>query len=103
MKGADFSRESLCREVISNVGPMKSYLETDHTLHHFKEVLWETKLFDRGFLRNWVEGGSKTFEQRVKEAAVELAETSKPERPREDVVHKIDRIIERSRVERKVS
>ena len=103
MKGTDFSRESLCREVISNVGPMNSYLDTDHTLHHFKEVLWETKLFDRGFLKNWVENGSKTFEQRVKEAAMELAETSKPEQPQDDVVKKIDRIIERSIAERKSS
>jgi trimethylamine--corrinoid protein Co-methyltransferase len=101
MKGADFSRESLAKEVISNVGPMKSYLETDHTLHHFREILWDTKLFDRGFLRNWVDAGSKSFEQRVKEKAIELAETSKPEPLQGDIVEKIDRIIERSKAERK--
>ena len=102
MKGVDFSRQALCRELIEKVGPMGTYLGEDHTLKNFKNVLWDTKLFDRGFLSNWQANGSKTFEQRVKEKTIELAETYKPEPLPENAVTEIDRIMERSRAERSV-
>ena len=101
MKGADFSRESLCRELIGEVGPMGTYLAEEHTLNNFKDVLWDTKLFDRGFFNEWQSKGSKTFEQRVKEKTIELAETSKPEPLPDNVIKRIDSIMERSKKERK--
>jgi trimethylamine--corrinoid protein Co-methyltransferase len=101
MKTVDFSREALAREVIKNVGPMGSYLGEDHTLRNFKKVLWDTKLFDRRLLVHWQADGSKTFEQRVKEKTIHIAENYEPEPLSQVIINKIEKIIERSEAERK--
>ncbi len=102
MKSIDFSRDALGREVIEKVGPMGTYLSEDHTLKHFKGILWDTKLFDRGVLNEWQRRGSKTFEQRVKEKTIEIAENYRPEPLSKEIIKKIDKIMERSKAERKV-
>lgn len=102
MKGVDFSREALGRELIEKVGPKGTYLAEDHTAKHFREIFWDTKLFDRGPRHVWENNGSKTFEQRVKEKTIELAEHSTVEPLDEAVVKKVSDIVEKYRKIRKV-
>ena len=101
MKGIDFSKKGLAKEVIEKVGPNKSYLSEKHTLDTFREVLWESKLFDRGFVHSWNDEGRKTFEERVKEKVIQIAESYKPIPLGDDVIIKIDKIIKKSEALRK--
>jgi len=48
-RGLDVSKETLCVDLINQLEFCQkgSYIETDHTLRFFREVLWDPKYFDR--------------------------------------------------------
>ena len=58
-QGCEVSAETLALEVISTVGPGGSFLETDHTLRHFRTELWEPRLFTREGFGGWQLSGMK--------------------------------------------
>jgi trimethylamine---corrinoid protein Co-methyltransferase len=52
--GAAINDETLCVDLIAAMGfcDGSSYLTTDHTADHFREVLWDAKYFDRTYRRD---------------------------------------------------
>jgi trimethylamine--corrinoid protein Co-methyltransferase len=52
-QGIEVSDETLGLGVINDLGfcEKTTYLETEHTLNHFRSVLWDTKFFDRAYRR----------------------------------------------------
>lgn len=50
-QGATVNDETLCVDLIDRMGfcESSSYLETDHTAEHFREVLWDPAYFERGY------------------------------------------------------
>ena len=68
MGGVDLSREALALDVIHEVGPGGSYVETSHTLDHFDEV-WYPRLFDRRTYAPWAEAEKPTAVKSAREAA----------------------------------
>lgn len=47
MRGVDTSEEAFAVDLIRNVGIGGGYLETEHTLTHFRDELWTPDLFNR--------------------------------------------------------
>jgi trimethylamine:corrinoid methyltransferase-like protein len=47
------SDETLCVDVINDLEFCEkgTYLESEHTLRHFREIVWDTQLFDRTYRR----------------------------------------------------
>jgi trimethylamine--corrinoid protein Co-methyltransferase len=69
--GVELTREMMAMDVIHEVGPGGSYIETLHTLNHFDKV-WYPRLFDRRTHGAWVEAGKPTAIKSAKEFAHEI-------------------------------
>jgi trimethylamine--corrinoid protein Co-methyltransferase len=70
-RGMAVSDETLALDLMDRVGPGGNYLNEDHTLRHFK-ANWYSNLFDRSINANWVEHGSKRFEERLREKTAKM-------------------------------
>ena len=88
------SEEQLALDVIRQVGPGGHFLQQPHTMKHFKEQLWRTKIFTRQPYEKWVETGSKNVEDRVREEIHRILETHVPSPLPDKVIAEIDRIKE---------
>lgn len=77
-KGFEVSDESLALEVIAKVGPEGQFLNTKHTLKHYRER-WYPSLFDRATYESWQEKGGKTLTERAAERIELILTEHKPE------------------------
>lgn len=68
--GVNLSREMMALDVIHEVGPGGSYIETLHTLNHFDKV-WYPRIFDRRTYGAWVDAGKPTAIKTASEIARE--------------------------------
>jgi len=58
--------ESLALDVIAELGPDGDFLNTPHTLKHFRER-WYPNLFERMSYQSWLSKGGKDLAERAKE------------------------------------
>jgi trimethylamine--corrinoid protein Co-methyltransferase len=77
MGGVDLTREMMALDVIHEVGPGGSYIETSHTLRHFEEV-WYPRLFDRRTYDTWAEAGKPTAIKTANQVAREMITKHRP-------------------------
>ena len=90
--GFEVSDEHLALDVIRQVGPGGHFLQQSHTMNHFRDQLWRSKVFTRQPYEKWVETGSKTVEDRVREQIHQILETHKPPALPDNVMNELDRI-----------
>jgi trimethylamine--corrinoid protein Co-methyltransferase len=91
----DVSDEALAVDLIDEVGPDGQYLDSPHTLAHFRER-WYPSLIDRQNYDNWRSRGAKTLEQRAAEKVEAILVEHKPEPLPEDVAQAVRAIVERA-------
>ena len=60
MQGTEVNADTLALDVIDEVGPDGHFLESDHTLKHFKND-WRSNLLDRQNYEIWAEAGRKSI------------------------------------------
>ena len=77
-RGVDVSDEALAVNLIDEVGPDGQFLDTEHTLAHFRER-WYPTLIDRNNYDNWQAKGGKTLAQRAAERVENILAEHKPE------------------------
>ncbi len=63
-KDVAVNKETLALDVIAEVEPKGNYLDTEHTLKHYKER-WYPNLFERGTYDSWLKDGGKTLAERA--------------------------------------
>ena len=53
-QGFPITAETLCVELINRMEfcGTEAYLQTDHTLEHFRDVMWDTRVFDRTYRKD---------------------------------------------------
>jgi trimethylamine---corrinoid protein Co-methyltransferase len=78
LRGIELSPESLALAVISSVGPGGNFLQTEHTLEHFRRELWRPTIFTRQGYSQWKDSGSQDTATRVREKIRALIETHRP-------------------------
>jgi trimethylamine--corrinoid protein Co-methyltransferase len=66
MGGVPVNDETLALDLIDRAGPGGHYLHEAHTLKHFRKV-WYSELFDRSIYAQWLDQGSRQFEERLLE------------------------------------
>jgi len=51
-RGIEVNADTMCVDLINQLEFCEhgTYLETDHTLDHFRDILWDTRFFDRAYL-----------------------------------------------------
>jgi trimethylamine--corrinoid protein Co-methyltransferase len=76
-KGINTDDEHLALNLIEKVGPGGEYVTSDHTFDHWKEW-YLPDLQDRSDYETWVQNGSKTMSDRVKERTQHLLDTYTP-------------------------
>jgi len=93
--GVEINDETLALDLINEVGPDGQFLDSGHTLRHFRE-LWYPSLFDRNNYDGWLaQGGTTLVERAAKRVETILAE-HKPEPLPDDVAQAVHAIIERA-------
>ncbi len=97
MKGVPVNDETLALDVIREIGPGGgTFLKHQHTFRHFREH-WQPTFMSRMRYEDWVAGGSKSTEERVRERLQEIMRTHQPKPIPEQARKTIDEIIQRAR------
>jgi trimethylamine--corrinoid protein Co-methyltransferase len=77
MAGFEVDDATLQLDDIEAVGPGGSYLGRAYTRRHYRDS-WGSPLFDTTTHEHWVEGGSETLADRLREAALDLIDRREP-------------------------
>lgn len=92
-KGINTDDEHLALDLIEKQKPGGEFVTTDHTFDYWKEW-YLPKLQDRSNYEAWVNNGSKTMGDRVKERTDYLLENHQPKQMDEKLVKELKKIID---------
>jgi trimethylamine--corrinoid protein Co-methyltransferase len=67
LRGIEVTPETLAVDWIEEIGPGGNFLNTEHTLKHFKSEFWYPTLIDRQMREAWDGSGRKNMSVRVQE------------------------------------
>lgn len=95
MKGVEVSEETLALDVIDEVGPSGHFMDTDHTLQHFKED-WYPFLMDHRTYEGWESAGGKSITMRAREKVEQILNRPQTEILSSKIQKKIRTIVERA-------
>ncbi len=93
MKGLIINEETLALDVIENVGPEHSFLDTDHTYRHFRDDHYPD-LLDRRRYDDWAADGSKSLADRAREKVDEILTEYTPRKLPESTLRDLRRLAE---------
>jgi trimethylamine--corrinoid protein Co-methyltransferase len=91
----EINDETLALDLIDEVGPDGQFLDSDHTLRHFRER-WYPRLIERDNYERWVSRGSKTVAQRAAERVSHILATHKPQPLPADMARALHAVVERA-------
>jgi trimethylamine--corrinoid protein Co-methyltransferase len=77
-RGYEVTDETLALDVIAELGPDGDFLNTEHTLRHFRER-WYPGIFERVNFETWRKKGERTCLERASETVGRILETHRPE------------------------
>jgi trimethylamine--corrinoid protein Co-methyltransferase len=89
----EINEETLALDLIDEKGPEGHYIETDHTMAHFREH-WYPDLFERGDCVTWEAQGGHSLRKRAVARVNTLLEEHQPESLPEDVQRQISAIVQ---------
>ena len=95
MKDFEVNEQTLALDVIAEVGPDGQFLNTEHTLKHYRER-WYPKLFERATYDAWLEKGGKSLVERAAEKVENVLAEHEPEPLPGDVKVRIREIVQKS-------
>jgi trimethylamine--corrinoid protein Co-methyltransferase len=98
LRGVDVSDVALAVDLIHEIGPDGQYLDSKHTLAHFRER-WYPTLIDRQNYDNWQAQGAKTLEQRAGERVQKILDEHRPEPLPAGTAQAVHAIVERAEAE----
>ena len=93
MKGVEISDETLCLDLIDEVGPDGQYLDCQHTLDNFRDR-WYPNLFDRSNFDGWQAKGGKSLGERAVDQVETILKEHQPEPLPEDLAKEVRKIVE---------
>ena len=93
LKGVTVSPEHLALDLLDSVGPGGNFLANPHTVKHFRDEIYISKLFDRKSHTAWLADGGKTFKDRCNDKLRGLLERDVPQELPENVVRKVKGIV----------
>ncbi len=93
----EITDETLAVDLIDEVGPDGQYLDSDHTLAHFRER-WYPTIIERDNYDNWQAKGGKTLAERAAERVETILSQHKPEPLPTGIARAVRAIVERAEV-----
>jgi trimethylamine--corrinoid protein Co-methyltransferase len=91
----EISDETLALDLIDQLGPEGNYLDSDHTMAHFRER-WYPDLFERGNYDQWQAKGATSLGERAVERVEKILAEHEPEPLPEDVAQAVHAVVERA-------
>jgi trimethylamine--corrinoid protein Co-methyltransferase len=98
LRGVDVSDEALAVDLIDEVGPDGQFLDSKHTLTHFRDR-WYPSLMDRDNHAGWQVRGGTTLQERAAERVEEILGEHRAEPLDEDVAQAVHAIVQRAEAE----
>jgi len=95
MAPVEINDETLALDLIDEIGPDGQFLDTEHTMAHFREK-WYPGVFERGNYDQWQAAGGKSLGERAAERVEEILAEHKPEPLPDDAVRAIRAIVRRA-------
>jgi trimethylamine--corrinoid protein Co-methyltransferase len=95
VRGVEVNDETLALDLIDEVGPDGQFLDSDHTLQHFRER-WYPNLFDRNNYDGWLAKGGQSLAERAAERVASILAEHKPEPLPDDVAQAVHAVVERA-------
>jgi trimethylamine--corrinoid protein Co-methyltransferase len=95
MAPVEVDDETLALDLIDEIGPDGQFLDTEHTLAHFREH-WYPTVFDRHNYDRWQAVGGKSLAERAVERVSKILAEHQPEPLPEDIARKVKAIVQRA-------
>jgi len=95
MAPVEINDETLALDLIDEMGPDGQFLDSDHTMAHFRER-WYPEVFERGNYDQWLAKGAKSLGERAAERVEEILAEHKSEPLPEAVAREIKAIVRRA-------
>ena len=93
-RGFAVDAETLAADVIRQVGPGGNFLAEEHTIRHFRHELWPAgPVWTRQSWDGWVEGGSSSMGDRIRERVRQILDTHEPEPLEAGLAKEVDAIV----------
>jgi trimethylamine--corrinoid protein Co-methyltransferase len=84
--------ETLALDLIEEQGPGGQYIQSDHTMKHFREH-WYPDLFERGGYNQWQAAGGQSLGERAAERVTKILAEHQPEPLPEEISRKVEEIV----------
>jgi trimethylamine--corrinoid protein Co-methyltransferase len=97
MRDVSFSDEALGLDVIEEAGPGGTFIDTMHTVEHFRRELWVPTLLDRHYYQAWLDAGAQCMEDRCKAETQRILAQHRPVPVTPDLDRALDEIVARAR------
>ncbi len=91
----EISDETLALDLIDEMGPDGQFLDSEHTLAHFRKH-WYPDVFERGNYEQWQAKGSKSLGERAAERVAKILDKHQPEPLPEDVAQAVKAVVRRA-------
>jgi trimethylamine--corrinoid protein Co-methyltransferase len=91
----EISDETLALDLIDDMGPDGQFLDTDHTMTHYKER-WYPRVFERGNYDQWQAKGGTDLAARAAERVNQILAEHKPQPLPSGVVNQLRAIVKRA-------
>jgi trimethylamine--corrinoid protein Co-methyltransferase len=95
-KGYEVNDETLALDVITELGPEGDFLNTPHTLRHYRER-WYPDLFERTTFESWRSKGGKNLAGRAQEKIDAILAGPKPEPLPDKTLQRLREIVARAK------
>jgi trimethylamine--corrinoid protein Co-methyltransferase len=92
--GIEVSEETLCLDLIHEVGPGGAYIAHKHTLKNFKKESFIPSFLNRKKIQRWRDSGGKTLEMVLNERVREIIEAEAPILLAPETVKQYETVIE---------
>ena len=94
LNGITVNEGTLGVDVIDQVGPGGHFLQTAHTLRHFREEIWQPILMNRDQRETWLDKGCKETRTKLREEVRTILEYHRPLPLDSRVDAQIDQVLE---------
>ena len=95
MAPVEVNEETLALDLIDEIGPDGQFLDTEHTLTHFREH-WYPTVFDRHNYDKWQAAGGKSLAERAAQRVEEILAEHQPEPLPDDVAQAVKAVVRRA-------
>jgi trimethylamine--corrinoid protein Co-methyltransferase len=98
VRGVEVNNETIALDLIGEIGPRGNYLQTLHTMRHFRQEIWVPNLTERKTWNAWEKAGAKDAFARAKDKVREILSAPKPDPLPKDVEKELDMIAIQARL-----